>query len=161
MDNYIWILWLVFGVLLIIAEIFTLGFVLFWFGIGALGAAIAAYFGLGIVSQFLIFAGLSTIFTIMSKTIFENYYPHRDEENKTGIETLPGRVGTVTVPSKGALKEARVKVFGSSWKALPADDVSTFEEGDKVEVVRVEGSSIYVKSAKSAEKALPNWREDS
>ena len=33
MENIAWILWLVLGVGLIIAEIFTLGFVLFWFGI--------------------------------------------------------------------------------------------------------------------------------
>ena len=47
MDQIAWILWLVLAVGLIIAEIFTLGFVLFWFGIGALAAAIVAFLGLG------------------------------------------------------------------------------------------------------------------
>ena len=40
--QYLWILWLVLGVFLVIAEIFTLGFVLLWFGIGAFAAAFAA-----------------------------------------------------------------------------------------------------------------------
>jgi len=157
MENFFWILWAVTGVFLIIAEIFTLGFVLFWFGVGAFAAAIAAYLGFGIVTQFLVFAVISIVLTILSRTIFDDYYPHKDEENKMGIENMPGSVGTVTVASKGALNAARVKVFGSSWKAFPADDVSTFKEGEKVEVVKVEGSSIWIKSA---EKALPGWRDD-
>ena len=41
MDQLIWIGWLILGVGLIIAEIFTLGFFLLWFGIGALAAALA------------------------------------------------------------------------------------------------------------------------
>ncbi|NNE67512.1 MAG: NfeD family protein [Pyrinomonadaceae bacterium] len=157
MESYLWIMWAAAGVLLIIAEIFTLGFVLFWFGIGAMAAALAAYLGLGLVGQFIVFAGVSILFTILSRTIFDDYYPHNDEDHSTGIENLPGRVGTVTTESKGALNAARVKVFGSSWKAFPADEVSTFDEGEKVEVVRVEGSSIWVKKAS---KELPGWRDE-
>ncbi len=152
-----WIFWLVAGVVLIIAEIFTLGFVLFWFGIGAMAAAVAAYMGFGVGTQFIVFAVISVVFTLLSRTIFDDYYPHKDDESPMGIETLPGKVGTVTVGSKGALNSARVKVFGSSWKAFPVDEVSIFKEGDKVEVVRVEGSTIYVRAA---EKALPGWRDN-
>ena len=45
MDQYIWILWAVLGVVFITAEVFTLGFVLLWFGIGAIVAAIGALKG--------------------------------------------------------------------------------------------------------------------
>lgn len=155
MENFLWIAWTVFAVLLIIAEIFTMGFVLFWFGIGAFAAAITAYLGFGLVAQFLIFAGVSVVFTLLSRTIFDDYYPHQDENKDMGIDTMPGQIGTVTSASKGALNAARVKVFGSSWKAFPVDESLSFSEGDKVEVVKVEGSSIYIKSA---EKSLPDWR---
>jgi membrane protein implicated in regulation of membrane protease activity len=40
MEQWAWILWVVLGVVFIIAEIFTLGFVLLWFGIGAIAAAL-------------------------------------------------------------------------------------------------------------------------
>ena len=155
--EYSWILWTIFSVFLIIAEIFTLGFVLFWFGIGALGAAFAAYLGFGYLTQFFVFSGISIILTVMSRTIFENYYPYRDEESLTGIENLPGRVGTVSTPSKGAMNAARVKVFGTSWKAFPIDDKTKFKEGEKVEIVRVEGSRIFVKPAG---KAIAGWRDE-
>ena len=49
MEQFGWILWIILGVGLIIAEIFTFGFVLFWFGIGAFVAALAGWLGVGFV----------------------------------------------------------------------------------------------------------------
>jgi membrane-bound ClpP family serine protease len=67
-----WILWTVLGVILIITEIFTPGFVLLWFGVGALTAALAALVGLSYPLQFLIFFVVSTILTaaLFSSTTF-------------------------------------------------------------------------------------------
>ena len=45
MDQAGWIIWLILGVGLIIAEIFTLGVVLLWFGIGALAEALVGFLG--------------------------------------------------------------------------------------------------------------------
>ena len=158
MEQYIWILWAVLGVFFITAEVFTLGFVLLWFGVGAIVAAIAASLGVGVLGQFLIFAGISTVLTIMSRTIFESVFTSIDDEDvKMGIDNVPGRIGTVKTASKGALNAASVKVYGSTWKAFPIDEETVLAVGEKVEVVRVEGSSIYVRPAK---KELPGWRED-
>jgi membrane protein implicated in regulation of membrane protease activity len=157
MEQYAWILWIVLGVILIIAETFTLGFVLFWFGIGALAAALTAFLGFGVISQFLVFAIVSIALTALSRTIFAKYYSHGDEEKfKTGIDSLPGQIGTVTLASKGALREAAVKVYGSTWTAFPEAGEEPLAEGEKVEVIRVQGSSIYVKRISE----LPEWRED-
>ena len=158
MEQYLWIAWIVLGVALIIAEIFTLGFVLFWFGLGALGAALAAMAGFGLPIQFAVFAVVSVGLTVMSRTIFAKYLPHKEEgEVKTGVDSLPGQVGTVTVASKGALNEGAVRVYGSVWTAFPADDEVKLIEGEKVEVVKVKGSSIYVRPVS---KELPEWRNN-
>ncbi|REJ79051.1 MAG: NfeD family protein [Acidobacteria bacterium] len=156
-EQYAWIIWGILGVLLIIAEIFTLGFVLFWFGIAALIAALASFLGAGLLAQFLIFVIVATALTVMSRTIFYQYNPFgNDEEYLTGVDTLPGQIGTVKKGSKGALKAASVNVYGSTWKAFPIDDEDDLKEGEKVEVVRVEGSSIYVKRAA---RKLHGWRQ--
>lgn len=158
MEQVGWILWIVLGVALIIAETFTLGFVLFWFGIGALAAAIAGWLGFGFGIQFLIFAAVSIVLTAMSRTIFSKYYELGDDTAvKTGIDSLPGQIGTVTVSSKGALNEGAVKVYGSTWTAFPVDGSTPLIEGEKVEVVRVQGSSIYVRRTRE----LPEWRQNS
>ncbi len=156
MDQYLWILWLVLGVGLIIAEIFTMGFVLFWFGIGAVAAGLVGLLGGGFLLQFLAFAGVSTALTVMSRTIFAKYFSHAEiDRMKTDVDSLPGKVGTVTTPSKGALNEGAVKVYGSTWTAFPIDDESLLVEGEKVEVVEVKGSSVYVRRVT---KELPEWR---
>ena len=157
MDQIAWILWLVLGVGLIIAEIFTLGFVLFWFGLGALAAAVVGYVGLGFGWQFLAFAIVSIALTAMSRTIFARYLPHGDANSvKSGVDSLPGKIGTVTAASKGSLNEGAVKVFGSIWTAYPLEGETGLIEGEKVEVVEIKGSSIYVRRATNE---LPEWRQ--
>ena len=157
MEQYAWILWIVLGVVLIIAETFTLGFVLFWFGIGAIAAALVGLLGFGVVTQFLVFAIVSIALTVLSRTIFARYYSHGDADAiKTGIDSLPGQIGTVTIASKGALKEGAVKVYGSTWTAFPEAGEEPLAEGEKVEVSRVQGSSIYVRRIGE----LPEWREE-
>ena len=74
-----------------------------------------------------------------------------------GVDSLPGQIGTVTNASKGALNEGAVRVYGSVWTAFPADEDVKLIEGEKVEVVKVKGSSIYVKPVT---KELPEWRQN-
>jgi len=160
MEQLAWILWIVLGVALIIAEIFTFGFVLFCFGIGAFAAALAGALGLGLALQFFIFAVISIVLTVMSRTIFSKYFsPDDDDAIKMGMDALPGQVGTVTIGSRGALQEGAVKVYGSTWTAFPVDSEMSLIEGEKVEVVRVQGSSIYVQKIEASKK-LPEWREN-
>ena len=156
MDQIVPIIWIIVGVGLMIAEIFTLGFVLFWFGIGAIVAAFAGFLGAGVGLQFLLFAIVSIGLTAMSRTILSKYLPSQSEHFRTGVDSLPGKVGTVTGASKGALNESAVKVYGSTWTAYPIDDVA-LEEGEKVEVVEVRGSSIYVRPIRDE---LPEWRSN-
>ncbi len=159
MEQYAWILWLVLGVGLIVAEVFTLGFVLLWFGIAAIAAAVVGLLGGGFLLQFLVFAAVSVAMTVMSRTILANYFSHADGDRfKTGVDSLPGKIGTVSTASQGALNEGAVKVFGSTWTAYPIDDETRLMVGEKVEVVEVKGSSIYVRRVINE---FPEWRQES
>ncbi len=148
MENYLWIFWTILGAILVIAEIFTTGFVLLWFGIGALAAALAAFVGINsVTAQFLIFAIVSVALTAASRTIFVNYFSREKAggDLKSGVEALPGKIGTVVSSSRGALNEGAVKVYGSTWTAFPVDGEMPLEAGDRVIVERVQGASIYVR----------------
>ena len=155
-ENWTWVVWAVLGVVLVIAEVFTPGFVLLWFGVGALAAALASFLGVGLAAQFLVFISLSSLLTALSRTIFVNYFTGRDEPGglKVGAAKLPGQVGTVVTSSQGALQEGAVKVFGSIWTAYPAEGEEPLAAGDRVVVERLQGASIYVRRA----DALPEWR---
>src|SRR5437763_16801616 len=96
--SWTWVVWTVLGVILIVAEVFTPGFVLLWFGIGALAAALAGLAGLASLPlQFLIFALVSVSLTAASRTIFVTYFSRVrvGSDLKMGVDVLPGTVGTV------------------------------------------------------------------
>jgi membrane protein implicated in regulation of membrane protease activity len=160
MSDWLWILWSVLGAILIVAEIFTSGFVLLWFGIGALAAALAGLVGIdSLVAQFMIFAIVSVALTAASRTIFINYFS-REETGpslRSGVDALPGKIGTVVSSSHGALHEGAVKVFGSTWTAYPAPGELPLEAGERVCVESVEGASIYVRRIGED----PDWRPKS
>ena len=148
MANFYWIFWCILGAILIVAEVFTTGFVLLWFGIGALAAALAGILGVSnLAIQFVIFALVSVGLTAASRTIFVNYFSREKtgDSLRTGVDSLPGKIGTVVSSSRGSMQEGAVKVFGSTWTAYPAEGESALEAGERVRVESIEGSSIYVR----------------
>jgi membrane protein implicated in regulation of membrane protease activity len=159
MEEYAWIVWVIFGVIMIIAEVFTPGFVLLWFGVGALAAALLGFLGVGIPLQVLTFVVVSVALIAMSRTIFVNYFSreHDDGDLKSGVDAIPGQVAEVVASSIGSSKAGEVKLFGSVWKAYPADGETLLLVGERVEVERVQGSSLYVRPIRD----LPDWRQKS
>jgi membrane protein implicated in regulation of membrane protease activity len=149
MASWLWIFWVILGLVLIVAEIFTSGFVLLWFGIGALAAALLGIVGIdSLALQFLVFAVVSSGLTAASRTIFINYFSREKSGQsslRSGVDALPGKIGTVVSSSRGAMQEGAVKVFGSTWTAYPAPGEPPLEAGERVCVESIEGASIYVK----------------
>jgi membrane protein implicated in regulation of membrane protease activity len=97
--------------------------------------------------------------TAASRTIFVNYFSREKEGTslRTGVDALPGKVGTVVSSSRGALHEGAVKVFGSTWTAYPAKGEDPLEAGERVMVESVEGASIYVRRITNG----GDWRQKS
>jgi len=154
----LWIIWLTLGAIFIAAELFTSGFVLLWFGVGAIVAALLALTGIvGLPLQIIIFFAVSIALTIASRTIFERFFiaSSPERELKTGIDSLPGRVGVVVEPSAGESGEGAVKVFGSVWRAFPAEGEDLLRAGEQVQVERVDGVSVFVRRAGRG----PSWRD--
>jgi membrane protein implicated in regulation of membrane protease activity len=157
MSEWLWIFWTVLGAILIVAEIFTSGFVLLWFGVGAMAAALLAIVGIdSLALQFLTFAVVSSTLTAASRTIFLKYFSREKtgQSLRSGVDALPGKIGTVVSSSRGALQEGAVKVFGSTWTAYPAPGEPPLEAGERVCVESIEGASIYVKRIGDAR----DWR---
>jgi membrane protein implicated in regulation of membrane protease activity len=143
-----WVIWLIIAAIFAAAEVFTPGFFLLWFGIGALAAAIMAMLGVGsFAAQTLVFLVVSVALVIASRTIFERFLHRPADTNRlrSGIETIIGQIGTVVESSRGALNEGAVRVYGSVWTAFPAEGEWPLREGDSVTVERIEGNAIYVR----------------
>ncbi|MBI4748712.1 MAG: NfeD family protein [Acidobacteria bacterium] len=156
--EYLWVVWALLAVAFIVAEIFTTGFVLLWFGIGAILAALLALAGVGGLGlQTLVFLFTSIVLTAASRTIFLKYLVTDTDRSslRVGTGSLPGQRGVVVTPSQGALREGEIKVYGSIWKAIPEEDIDLLQEGEEVEIARVDGNSLYVRKPRRE----PSWRE--
>jgi len=146
--SYAWIIWLIIAAIFIAAEVFTAGFFILWFGVGALAAALLAIAGVeSLALQVLVFLAVSIALVFASRTIFDRFLtrPSDPDKLKSGIETIVGQVGVVVEPSSGALNQGAVKVYGSVWTAFPAEGEWPLKDGDSVSVERIEGNSIYVR----------------
>jgi inner membrane protein len=153
----LWYIWLILGALFIVAEMFTAGFVLLWFGVGALVAGLLALLGLGLPLQVVAFLAVSIALTVASRTIFERFFMRGSPggDLKMGMDSLPGQVGVVVTSSEGALREGAVRVFGSTWRAFPSEHEGLLREGERVQIDRVDGASVYVRKVDDE----PSWRQ--
>ena len=141
-----WIVWTIIAALFATAEVFTSGFVLLWFGAGALAAAILSLLGVeSVAAQVIVFLIVSIALVIASRTIFEHLFRRGSEGLRSGVETMIGQCGEVVQSSRAPLNEGAVKIYGSVWTAFPAEGEWPLKEGDSVSVERIEGNAIYVR----------------
>jgi len=139
-----WHIWVIVGLALFIAEILIPGFLVACFGVGCMGAALAAGLGGGATWQLLAFSVGTLIVYFGIRPLVLRYCYHRDAVVRTNVDALAGRHGVVTVtidPDTGA---GRAKVGGEDWRAVTLDDI-TIEPGQRIEVVRVDGTKLIVR----------------
>ena len=69
----IWWIWMIIAAIFIVGEIFTMGFFLLWFGVGAAIAGILAILGLGIGWQLGAFVIISGVLFVVSRRFAERF----------------------------------------------------------------------------------------
>ncbi|MBE3519128.1 MAG: NfeD family protein [Firmicutes bacterium] len=138
-----WAVWIGVGIACVIAEIFTTGFFVFWFGIGAFLAAAASRW-LDLPGQIVLFVASSFVLVISSRRIFGGL-SGRAGEVRTNVDALIGTTGYVTEAISGDALPGKVKVGGEIWTAV-SEGGMRIPEGAKVSVLRVEGVHLVVRA---------------
>lgn len=136
-------IWGLAGFILLASEMFVPGFVIFFFGSGALLTAIAAAIlppvGASFGLQGLIW-GASTVFSLVFlRRRFSRIF-HGTVLNPSRIEDL-GKSAVVSERISPE-KPGRVRYQGTTWKAVSYTE--TFEEGEKVSIIQEEGLTLVV-----------------
>lgn len=133
-------LWSVLAGGLLVAELFTLTFVLGLFAIAAALAAVGAVLDVPLVGQLAVFAGASGLLWWLVKPLARAH--RRKPAITTGTAALAGRQGLVTeeVTAHGG----RVKLGGESWAARPLAPGILLPVGSHVSVAHVDGATLVV-----------------
>lgn len=150
---YYWY-WLVFGMVLIIAELFIPSFTIFWFGLGALmvGGVLFFFPDLSFSWQLVAWAAASCLFTYLW---FKFFKPLMSDRTKAGIarEAVLGEIGQVIntpMDKKHGTVRFTTPLLGSDeWPFICEGAVET---GDRVVVKEISGNTLIVEKRVSAQE---------
>ncbi|GAA1368022.1 NfeD family protein [Streptomyces beijiangensis] len=141
MDIEAWVWWLIgavgLGIPLVVTAMPEFGM----FAVGAVAAAVVAGLGGGVVSQFLVFVIVSVALIAVVRPIANRHRAQRPEL-ATGIEALKGRQAVVLERVDG--NGGRIKLAGEIWSARTLDAGQSFDAGQQVDVVEIEGATAIV-----------------
>ena len=137
------VLWLIGGVLLAIAELFTGDFILIMLAGGAFAAAGTAALGGPVALQALAFAVVSVLGLAAARPALKRHLQQRGGDNTPiGVEALEGSEATVVEQvTSGA---GMVKIGGELWTARAYDATQVIDAGARVRVVEVKGATALV-----------------
>ncbi len=135
-----WMIWVGIGIICMIIEIFTPGFLFMSFGIGAILTGLASLLINGIGFQILIFAVITFIVFLNLRKFSKKLISQTTEE--TNIFALKDKEGLVIkeIPDDG---RGYVKIGGEEWSAVSKDG-KRITEGTKIRVSSFEGNKLIV-----------------
>lgn len=135
-----WKFWLIVAGICFVIESFTIGFLVFWFGIGALAALVASLFISNIWIQSLIFIIVSSLLLIFTKPLVKKFVKEKDVI-PTNVYSIIGKEGIVVENIDTINGVGKVKVNGELWSATSLENI---EKGTKVKVLKVNGVKLEV-----------------
>ena len=136
-----WWKWLIFAGVLLIVEIFTQGFLVFWFSVGAVAASIVSIFVDNPFIQLLVFGIVSTILIFFTKKFSDKIRNREGSGRSFNVNIVIGKTGTV-IQEVSELKFGVVKIGGSTWTAVTKNE--TIEVGEVIIVREVDGVKVVV-----------------
>lgn len=137
-----WQFWLIVAGLFFVGEIFTLGFLIFWFGIGALFAMIVSFFITNIIIQTTVFLITSTIFILATKPLVKKFVDVK--KTNTNVFSIIGKKALVIKDIDPIHSSGQIKLNGEVWSAETEND-EIIKEGSEVEVLKINGVKAIVK----------------
>ncbi|MEO3773442.1 NfeD family protein [Micromonospora sp. B9E7] len=138
------VVWIVLGVVLAVAEIFTTTLFLIMFGVGAFAAAGAAALGAPVAVQALVFAVVSALSLVVARPVIRRHKRSALEngEQPFGVEAIEG--STALVLERVDADHGLVKIDGELWTARSYDTTQVHDPGQRVRVIKVRGATALV-----------------
>ena len=138
-----WIFWLIAAGIFFIIEMATIGFLVFWLGIGALLAMITSFITDSIIIQFIVFVTTSTLLLIFTRPLV-NKFIKIPKEIKTNAYSIIGKKGIVISKINNVDGAGQIKIDGEVWSAKSFDE-ENIEKDAEVEIVEIDGVKAVVK----------------
>ncbi|MBB5825478.1 MULTISPECIES: NfeD family protein [Micromonospora] len=137
------VFWVVLGVVLAVAEIFTTTLFLIMFAVGAFAAAGAAALGAPTAVQAVVFAVVSALTVAVARPAIRRHARSTsDGVEPIGLAAIEG--STALVLEQVDTEQGLVKIDGELWSARSYDATQSFAPGRRVRVIKVQGATALV-----------------
>lgn len=135
-----WMIWIAIGVICMIIEIFTPGFLFLSFGLGAIITGLITLTHIPLWAQLVVFIIISIILFLNLRKLSARL---TKETIPTNVDALMGKKGFVTeqIPEGG---KGYVKIGGETWSAISQDE-NMIEVNRKIVVKNIDGNKLVVK----------------
>jgi membrane protein implicated in regulation of membrane protease activity len=142
----VWV-WAALALIFFIAEIFTAGFFLICFGIGAAVAALLALLGVDAIWQLAAFIGASLVALAFLRPLAKSV--GQKVANPGGIDRVIGKQAVVLEEIDPLAATGRVRIEREEWRADSIDG-RTIAKDAVVKVIGVSGTRVLVREHQQA-----------
>lgn len=138
-----WIFWLIAAGIFFVIEMATIGFLVFWLGIGSLLAMVTSFFVDNVIVQFVVFLISSTLLIIFTRPLVDKFIKI-PKEVKTNAYSIIGKKGIVISKINNVEGSGQIKIDGEVWSAKSLDE-EEIEKNTEIEIVEIDGVKAVVK----------------
>ena len=135
-------LWVVLGILFLIAELLSVSFVFAFLSVAAFVTALVTWLGVtpGVSTQLFAFAAVTLLTLVTGRKPLRRWFESRTRKQEY-VESVGDKATVVeTIPASG---EGRIFYRGTEWTAVSENDESIMA-GRPVVIRRMEGSRVIV-----------------
>ena len=140
-----WQIWLIASGIFFICEIITVGFLVFWLGVGALIAMLVSFFTSNIIVQMSVFVVSSGLLIFATRPLVNKI--SKKDVVPTNVYSLIGKKAVVTEDIDWVTGKGQIKFEGEIWSAKSKEQIN-IPAGSEVEIVSIEGVKAFVKPLK-------------
>ncbi len=140
-----WQIWLIASGIFFICEIITVGFLVFWLGVGALIAMLVSFFTSNIIVQMSVFVISSGLLIFATRPLVNKI--SKKDVVPTNVYSLIGKKAVVTEDIDWVTGKGQIKFEGEVWSAKSKEQIN-IPVGSEVEIVSIEGVKAFVKPLK-------------
>ena len=137
-----WQFWLILSGIFFVFEMATVGFLIFWLGIGALTAMIISFFVYNVIIQTAVFAVTSIALIFLTKP-FVKKFAKPGANVKTNAYSIIGKNAIVTKEIDSNANVGQIRVGGDVWSAKTENE-EVIPAHAEVKVLRIEGVKAIV-----------------
>lgn len=141
--------WLILFVVLVVAEIFSMGLTTIWFAGGALIGTFAAVLNAPVWLQVVLFLVVSTLLLYFTRPIAVKYF--NKDRARTNVDGYIGRQVIVVSEIDNLQGIGQVTLGGQEWTARTVQDGITLQVGAVGVVKAVDGVKLIIEEEKAEE----------